>query len=453
MQTIYIDISNKGVIQPIYTKQGDIGRKFVAVFMENGQKYNIPSGSLFSAWYKGPSGEGNYTDIGEKSAFSIANNKVTVELISEMLGVPGEGFVCLVLTKNDGGQIGSWNIPYICEEVPGFGSEEAKEYYTAFSKLVDSIKSNPENITIDDTLSVPNAAADAFAVGAKFIEEGLKWQEHDVSIANNTVDIDQLKMAVEELESSSGGMTDEEFAAKVEETVVENLENGGDIFDGVHAISIDVSEQSLYYAHLVEYAENGEQIYHAERIDNPHQVTAEQVGAVKEEELLEKVENIVVSGLTNEGPIRTRTYEVADIASEDMLKYYELIRPDEDADSGYSLNVVTKEQHNEDIKAVIVTVSSNVPSHTSQEIYALIQAGKVVYLFYGDNYIICASATTGEAKFESSFMTTITGADGKSYPVQYFRMYVVKNEKFGPSSKIMASQDYVDAMIQYYLGQ
>lgn len=167
MQTIYIDISNKGVIQPIYTKQGDIGRKFVAVFLENGQKYDIPSGSIFSAWYKSPSGEGNYTDIGEKSAFSVANNRVTVELISEMLGVPGDGFICLVLTKGSGGQIGSWNIPYICEEVPGFGSEEAKEYYTAFSKLVDSIKSNPENITIDDTLSVKNAAADAKAVGDK----------------------------------------------------------------------------------------------------------------------------------------------------------------------------------------------------------------------------------------------------------------------------------------------
>lgn len=414
MQTIYIDISNKSVIQPIYSKQGDIGRKFVAVFMENGQKYDIPSGSMFSAWYKGPSGEGNYTDIGEKSAFSIANNRVTVELISEMLGVPGEGFICLVLTKGDGGQIGSWNIPYICEEVPGFGSEEAKEYYTAFSKMVDSIRSNPENITIDDTLSVPSAAADAFAVGDQILDLSLTLQEHDISIANNAVDIDQLKMAVEELESSGGGITDEEFAAKVED--------------------------------------------------------------------------IVVTQLSDEGPIRASVYDVADSASEDMLKDYDLIRPDEDADRGYSLNVVTKEQHDADIrsaideatgsayeeialqvesihenfytktevdavladtKAVIVTVDGTTPSHTSQEIYALIQEGKVVYLhLWGNTYVICSACTESEAKFENSIVTTATGADGKTYNMQRFRLYFIKNDKYSSPQIIESpSKEYLDAAI------
>lgn len=427
MQTIYIDISNKGVIQPIYTKQGDIGRKFVAVFLENGQKYDIPSGSIFSAWYKGPSGEGNYTDIGEKSAFSVANNRVTVEIISEMLGIPGEGFICLVLTKGSGGQIGSWNIPYICEEVPGFGSEEAKEYYTAFSKMVDSIRSNPENITIDDTLSVPSAAADAFAVGDKILDLSLTLQEHDVSIANNTVEIDILKETVEKLEDSGGGITDEE--------------------------------------------------------------------------LIDKVEDIVVTDLIGGGPIRAEVHSVADSASESMLIDYDLIRPDEDAHSGYSLNVVTKEQHDKDIKdteqyamaaadearyaaedeialqinniylemytktevdaalaeskAVIVTVNGTTPSHTSQEIYALIQAGKVVYLeLWGNTYTLCTACTASEAKFENSYITSTTGADGKNYQAQQFRVYLIKNNVFNNGQAVaVPGTDYINAQIAHALGQ
>lgn len=165
MQTIYIDISNKGVIPTIYAKQGDVGRKFLVVFTESGLPYDIPTSALFSAWYKGSSGEGNYTDIGESSAFSVLENKVEVEIISQMLGTPGSGFICLVLTKRTGGQIGSWNIPYICEEIPGFESEEAKDYYTAFSKLASDLAESASKIVPDKTLTEPNAPADSQTVG------------------------------------------------------------------------------------------------------------------------------------------------------------------------------------------------------------------------------------------------------------------------------------------------
>lgn len=139
MQTIYLDISNKGVIPTIYAKQGDVGRKFRVLFTNSGLPYDL-EGSLFSVWYKGDSGEGNYTHIGENSAFSIQKNTVEVEMITQMLSVCGNGIICLVLSNNDK-QIGSWNIPYICEEVPGFESEPANEYYTAFSETVEELNS------------------------------------------------------------------------------------------------------------------------------------------------------------------------------------------------------------------------------------------------------------------------------------------------------------------------
>jgi hypothetical protein len=160
MQTIYLDISNKGIIPTIYAKQGDVRRKFLVVLTDAGIPYSTPAGSVFSVWYDGDSGEGNYTDIGEKTAFSINENKVEVELITQMLGVPGEGVLCLVLNGADGSQIASWNINYLVESVPGANSEQAKDYYTAFSRAVEKLPYP------DASLSVPGKAADAAAVGA-----------------------------------------------------------------------------------------------------------------------------------------------------------------------------------------------------------------------------------------------------------------------------------------------
>ena len=160
MQTIYLDISNKGVIPTIYAKQGDVGRKFQVALTDFGVPYVPANGSAFSVWYAGASGEGNYTNIGDKSAFSVNGNKVTVEMIAQMLSNDGDGVLSLVLNDPNANQISTWNIPYICESVPGADSEEAKDYYTAFSKAV-------ENLPYPDTsLSVAGKAADAAAVGA-----------------------------------------------------------------------------------------------------------------------------------------------------------------------------------------------------------------------------------------------------------------------------------------------
>lgn len=159
MQTIYIDIANKGVIPTINAKQGDVGRKFEVCFSDSGVQYQIPNGAAFSAFYSGASGEGNYTDIGQRSAFTINGNSVIVELIEQMLVNHGDGVLCLVLGIPGGASIGTWNIPYQVEIVPGQDSEEAAQYYTAFSEAVKNLPYP------DTTLSVENKAADAAAVG------------------------------------------------------------------------------------------------------------------------------------------------------------------------------------------------------------------------------------------------------------------------------------------------
>ncbi len=196
MQTIYLDISNRGVIPVIYAKQGDVGRKVEIVLTNSGLPYEPEAGSAFSAWFSGASGVGNYTDIGDQSAFTVSGNKVTVELITQMLQNAGEGVLCLVLSRSNGDQIGLWNIRYICEGVPGAGSEPAKDYYTAFSQAVAGL-AYP-----DASLSVAGKAADAAATG-KALEgkapAGYGYGEPCVSFYHTSSDsIAQFESALDE---------------------------------------------------------------------------------------------------------------------------------------------------------------------------------------------------------------------------------------------------------------
>ncbi len=159
MQTINLDLSTKNIVPLLHAKQGDVGRKFTAVITDAGEPCDLAD-AAFSVWYTGTSGEGNYTDIGDNSAFSVDGNTVTVELITQMLTNTGSGVLCLVMSTAEGGQLGTWNIPYHVEGVPGSESEEAQQYYTAFQRAVADLPYP------DASLSVAGKAADAAAVGA-----------------------------------------------------------------------------------------------------------------------------------------------------------------------------------------------------------------------------------------------------------------------------------------------
>lgn len=149
MQTIYLDISNKGVIPCIQAKQSEVGRKFLAIITDNGVPYNIPENSLLSVWYEGDTDAGNYSSIEEKSAFSIEGNKVSVELVAQMLLKPGNGELCLSITHGDGGETNTWNIPYCVEYKPGAGSAVPTEYYTALTEAGAEAAKHATNAKID----------------------------------------------------------------------------------------------------------------------------------------------------------------------------------------------------------------------------------------------------------------------------------------------------------------
>ena len=148
MQTIYIDISKKGIVQEINAKQNDVGRKFQVLLFENGVPYNAEEKDCqFSLWYSGESGYGNYDTIDKKTgqenfqvrAFDVNENCVTVELAPQILKNPGGGIMCLSMSDAAGQTIGLWNIPYDVEEIPGYPSERPKPYYHRFVMSVNGI--------------------------------------------------------------------------------------------------------------------------------------------------------------------------------------------------------------------------------------------------------------------------------------------------------------------------
>lgn len=177
MQTIYLDISNKGVVPCIHAKQGEVGRKFLAIITDNGVPYKIPDESLLSVWYEGDADAGNYSSINEKSAFIVDGNKVTVELVAQMLFKPGRGELCLSITHGNGGETNTWNIPYEVEYKPGAGSAVPTEYYTALTEAgsyaaeqAGIAKSAAESAEFYQTHARQSAEEAADAANSKFLE-------------------------------------------------------------------------------------------------------------------------------------------------------------------------------------------------------------------------------------------------------------------------------------------
>lgn len=165
MQTIYLKMDKKNEVSKLFAVQRDVGRKFKAVITDGNEEFRIPDDAVFSVWYSGTSGEGNYTAIGERSAFFVEGNTVTVELIAQMLVNKGGGIMSLVMHSGDGIRIGMWNIFYTVEELPGADSAAAEAYYDAFSEKVAQVMEAAERLAVDASLSAEGQPADAAAVG------------------------------------------------------------------------------------------------------------------------------------------------------------------------------------------------------------------------------------------------------------------------------------------------
>lgn len=177
MQYIDLDLCNCEVTEPVFAKQGDVGRKFVVRLRTGDEDFYVPEDSLVSIWYDGCSGSGNYTHIGDREAYSILENRITVELVNQMVTNRGCGTLCLILSGRDGLQLGLWNIPYVVECIPGADSAEAQQFYTAFSQAATTVeeclrKAEAAGLqfVIDPSLQHSGYAADAKTTGDRLAD-------------------------------------------------------------------------------------------------------------------------------------------------------------------------------------------------------------------------------------------------------------------------------------------
>lgn len=120
--------------------QEDVGTKFKVILTDNGQPWCSGEDALLSVWYAGSAGEGNYTEIDGRSAFTINENTVEVELITQMLSCDGAGMLWLMLSDGNGNRTTLCRLPYIVLQGPDSGSEAVQQYYTAFSEYVTQME-------------------------------------------------------------------------------------------------------------------------------------------------------------------------------------------------------------------------------------------------------------------------------------------------------------------------
>ena len=216
---------------------------------------------------------------------------------------------------------------------------------------------------------------------------------------------------------------------------------------------------------------------HPANYSNPHYVTAEQVGAVAQEKhdtdiaelrdwaegeialQVESLEHLIAAHKQDdENPHKITCEQIGAVPQtqhdEDIQRAMDEI----------ALQVESLEEQISDVKedvealvaegkTVIVTLSNSTPSHTNEQIFNTVLNGGSVYLkMWAGTYIRLSWCDAEEALFEASLVTSIKGADGNSYPAQNFRTYRIKNGKYYANAVVVPGQAYIDAQIAYYFG-
>ena len=139
MQKFEVDIQKPGAPLIVHAKQGDTVRKMQVALYDGGIPYIPPGGTVAIVYYKGASGEGNYS-----ANIRIDSNVLTIPLITQMLANAGGGAMCVVLQDADKGQLGTWNMQLVVEGVPGLDRQAATEWFTALSEYVGATLQNAE---------------------------------------------------------------------------------------------------------------------------------------------------------------------------------------------------------------------------------------------------------------------------------------------------------------------
>lgn len=168
--TTYINIEMSGETKKyaISAKQGDKATRFiVAKLLNNGEPYQIPSGTQVVVNIKKPDGKHVYNECEYKDA------DVTIELTNQALAAAGTGICDIEIRSNDSSQVVS-SASFEIEIEKSMRSEDAIESsneFTTLEKKLQKINGAIETINkADAAVKDATAAAEEASAAAKACE-------------------------------------------------------------------------------------------------------------------------------------------------------------------------------------------------------------------------------------------------------------------------------------------
>lgn len=251
---ITLNLSGEEVFAPIMAHQGDLRSRVVeCTLQKDGVPYTIEEGTIARATYKSAAGVSDIHDV------EIAGNVVIVPLVPSLLASPGDARCDVILSKG-GAVVGTGRFTVLVSPAAAIGHdlEKSPEYQSFVAALADADQWKA------DTVEAISKATEA--------TEGANTAARAANAAAASVDAAK-QAALEAAQSATAAAGSANTAA------------GG--ADTAKAQAEEAAQSAQTAATRANEAADGIEstgiIAHMQNTSNPHQVTAEQVGAVSED--------------------------------------------------------------------------------------------------------------------------------------------------------------------------
>lgn len=248
---ITLNLSGEEIFAPIVAHQGDLDSRVVeCTLQKDGLPYTIEAGTTARATYRAASGVSDIHDA------EIVGNAVIVPLIPSLLASPGDAR-CDVLLSKGGAVVGTGRFTVLVSPAAAIGQdlEKSPEYQSFVAALADKDQWKEETV---EAISKATAAAEGANTATQAANDA-------------AASVDAAKQAA--LDAAGTAAT----AAETANTAANGANTAKTQAEGAAQSARTAATRANEAA---EGIESTGIIAHMQSTSNPHQVTAEQVGAM-----------------------------------------------------------------------------------------------------------------------------------------------------------------------------
>lgn len=268
---ITLNLSGEEVFAPIVAHQGDLRSRVVeCTLQKDGVPYTIEEGTTARATYRAASGVSDIHDA------EIVGNAVIVPLIPSLLASPGDAR-CDVLLSKGGAVVGTGRFTVLVSPAAAIGQdlEKSPEYQSFVAALADKDQWKEETVEAISKATAATEGANTAAQAANDAAASVDAAKQAALDAAGTA-----AAAAGSANTAAGGAdTAKAQAEEAAQSAQTAATRANEAADGIESTGI---------------------IAHMQNTSNPHQVTAEQVGAVP----LSGGNASISGGLTAGGTVR-----------------------------------------------------------------------------------------------------------------------------------------------------